>query len=182
MSTHACTCMCACMCPPHLNRISRKGVCVYTTCVSVCAATISLIHPLCLSVCLYMYVRVYSCLYIQSWGDIHVQKASHVRSNSCHIHSYVHTLTHIQHFHSSTALCKQPRETQTLTAAMKARQKRLVAGPTTGCRTNQATWIEEKQRVRLKSVVYTQKNKETKNKYIYIHKHIQVCIFVCMIV
>ena len=56
------------------------------------------------------------------------------RSGHCHIHSYVHTLTHIQRIHSSTVLCKQPRETRTLTEAMKARQKCRLAGPTTGYR------------------------------------------------
>jgi hypothetical protein len=40
---------------PHL-----KGVRVCTSCTSVCAATFSVIHPLCLSVCLYMYIRVYN--------------------------------------------------------------------------------------------------------------------------
>ncbi len=55
---HACMHMHVCMhvstaALPHL-----KGVRVCTTCASVCAATISLIHPLCLSVCLYVYVRV----------------------------------------------------------------------------------------------------------------------------
>ncbi len=95
---------------PHL-----KGVRVCTTCASVCAAIISLIHPLCLSVCLYVHVLVSWCLYTQCWGAVHVQQASDDRSNTCHIHSYVHTLTHIQHFHSSTVLCKQPRETCKLT-------------------------------------------------------------------
>ncbi len=43
----------------------------------------------------------------------------------------------------------QSRETRTLTQAMKARQKRPVAGPTTGFGSNKAPCIEEKQRVRL---------------------------------
>jgi hypothetical protein len=167
------------MYPPQLNHISRKGVCVYTTCASVCAATTSLIHPLCLSVCLYMYVRVYSCLYIQSWGPIHVKQAFHVRSNSCHIPSYVHTHTHstlsLKH-----ALRKQPRETHTLTAAMKARQKRRMAGPTTGCWTIQSACIEEKQRVRQKNCqVYSERQT---NLLIYPRINTQVCMFVCMIV
>jgi uncharacterized membrane protein len=98
ISTHSCTCTCACTAAqPYL-----KGVRVCTTCASVCAAIISLIHPLCLSVCLYVHVRVSWCLYTQCWGAIHVQQASDDRSNTCHIHSYVHTLTHIQHFHSRT--------------------------------------------------------------------------------
>ncbi len=102
----------------------RKFVCCYY----------SLIHPLCLSVCLYMYVRVSSCLYIQSWGAMHVQQAFDVRSNSWQTHSYVHTLSHIQHFQASTVLCQQPRETRTLTQVLKAWQKRRVAKTTTWCR------------------------------------------------
>jgi hypothetical protein len=52
ISKHACTCTCACMCPlPTAAQPHLKGVRVCTTCASVCAATISLIHPLCLSVC-----------------------------------------------------------------------------------------------------------------------------------
>ncbi len=169
-----------CMHVPTTAQPHRKGVRVCTTFASVCAATTSLIHPLCLSVGLYMYVGVHSCLYIQSWGDIHVQQALDVRSNSCHVPSYVHTLSRIQHFHSSTALCKQPQETHTLTEAMKARQKRRVAGPTTGCCTNKDTCIEEKQRVRQKNCqVYSERQT---NLFIYPRIHAQVCMFVCMIV
>ncbi len=117
-----CTCVCVLTAVVHADKsgqtktdtfilTSEAGERLCTTCASGCAATISLIHTLCLSVCLYMYVRVSWCLYIQCWGAIHVQQVFDVSSNSCHIHSYVHTLTHIQHFHSSTALCKKPRET-----------------------------------------------------------------------
>ena len=119
-----------------------------------------------------VYVRVSWCLYVQFWGAIHVQQAFDVRSNTCHIHAYVHTRTHIQHFHSSTALCKKPRETHTLTEAMKARQKFRLAGPTTGCYSIQDTCIEEKQRVRQTAVVYTQKSKQTT--YIYTHTHTHI--------
>jgi hypothetical protein len=62
---HACMHMHVCMHVPTADQPHLKGVRVCTTCASVCAATISLIHPLCLSVCLYMYVRVSWCLYIQ---------------------------------------------------------------------------------------------------------------------
>jgi hypothetical protein len=62
---HACMHVHVCMHVPTAAQPHLKGARVCTTCVSVCAATISLIHPLCLSVCLYMYVRVSSCLYIQ---------------------------------------------------------------------------------------------------------------------
>jgi hypothetical protein len=98
-------------------------------------------------------------------------------------HTYTHSLTHIQHFHSSTALCKQPRETHTLTEAMKARLKSRVAGPTTGCWTNEATCIEEDQRVRHPAVRCHQKNTPKKIKtYIHTHTHtsMHVCMYDCM--
>jgi hypothetical protein len=113
-----------CMHVPTTAQPHLKGVRVCTTCASVCAATTSLIRPLCLSVGLYMYVCVSWCFYIQSWGDIHVQQAFHVRSNSCHIPSYVHTLTHIQHWHSTTVLCKQSRETHTLTEVSHTQKRK----------------------------------------------------------
>jgi hypothetical protein len=107
-----------------------------------------------------------------------VQQAFDVRSNSCHIHSYVHTLTHIQHLHSSTVLCKHPRETCTLTQAIKARQKCRMAGPTTGCLTKKDSCIEEKQRDRQTAVRYTQKSKQTTYLHIRTHTHTQ-CTHVC---
>ncbi len=67
-------------------------------------------------------------------------------------------------------LSTQPRETRTLTGAMKAWQKCPLAGPTTGCRTNQAACIEEKQRVRQPTVRYTQQNKPQKT-IAHQHKH-----------
>ncbi len=54
-----------CMHVPTAAQPHLKGVRVRTTSASVCAATISLIHPLCPSVCLYMYVSVSSSLCIQ---------------------------------------------------------------------------------------------------------------------
>jgi hypothetical protein len=83
--------------------------------------------------------------------------------------------THTQAQYLST----QPRETRTLTQAVKARQKRRVAGPTTGCRPNESVCIEEKQRVRQPAVRYTQKNKQKINKHI--HEHTQGYIW-CMLV
>jgi hypothetical protein len=62
-------------------------------------------------------------------------------------------------------LSTQPQETRTLTAAMKALQKRRVAGPTTGCWTKKDPCIDKKQRVRPPAVTHTQKNKQKKNKY-----------------
>jgi hypothetical protein len=104
-----------------------------------------------------------------------VQQAFDARSNSCHIHSYVHTLTHIQHFHSSAVLCQQPRETRTRTQAMKARQKCRLTGPTTGWRSNQVPCIEEKQRVRETNVRYTQKTKHTLTHFQHFHSSTVLC-------
>ncbi len=72
-------------------------------------------------------------------------------------------------------LSAQPRETRTLTEAMKARPKCPVAGPTTGCWTYQAACIEEKQRVWQPAVRYTHINKQKKNKYIITHMHKYAC-------
>jgi hypothetical protein len=87
---------------------------------------------------------------------------------------------------------------------MKARQKRRLAGPTTGCCTNKASCIEEKQRVRPPAVRYTQKNntftqakylstqqplgnqlsgilrKAKKNKYIHTNTNMHVGMYDCM--
>jgi hypothetical protein len=63
-------------------------------------------------------------------------------------------------------LSTQPQETPTLTEAMKARQKRRVAGPTTGSWTNKAPCSDEKQRVKHPAARYTQ-NKKQKNEQIY---------------
>jgi hypothetical protein len=72
-------------------------------------------------------------------------------------------------------------EKRTLTEAMKARQKGRVAGPSTGCRTNQATCLEEKQRVRQTAVRYTQKSKQTNIcAYIHIHTSMHVCMHDCL--
>ena len=65
------------------------------------------------------------------------------------IYTHTHTQTHyIQNFFTQAqySVTEQPRETQKLTQAMKARQKRPMAGPTTGWNSNQSSCIEEKQR------------------------------------
>ncbi len=100
--------------------------------------------------------------------DIHVQQAFELTSNSCHIHSFVYTLTHIQNFHSSTVVRKHPRETRTLTEAMKARQKCWLAGPTTGFWANKAPCIEENSELgRILSCMLI----KAKNKYTHTHIH-----------
>ncbi len=63
---------------------------------------------------------------------------------------------------------------------MKARPKCRLAGPTTGCWTNQATCIEEKQRVRQTAVRYTQKSNQI---YIWISTRtntMYVCMYDCL--
>jgi hypothetical protein len=58
---------------------------------------------------------------------------------------------------------------------MKARQIRRLAGTTTGCCSNKAPCIEEKQRVSQPAVRYAQRNKTKMNKYM--HEHTQVYIW-----
>ncbi len=76
-------------------------------------------------------------------------------------------------FTQAQYLSTQSQETRTLTAAMKARQKRRVAGPTTGCSPKKFACTEEKQRVRQPAVRYTQKNKQT-------NVHTCVSVYGCM--
>jgi hypothetical protein len=54
----------------------------------------------------------------------------------------------INTFTQAHYLSTQPRETRTLTEAIKARQKCPVAGPTTGCCANEDTCMEQNPRVR----------------------------------
>jgi hypothetical protein len=77
-------------------------------------------------------------------------------------------------------LRSQPRETHTLTEAMKARQKRRVPGLTTGCCTTQAACIEEKQRVSQPAVRYAQRNKKKMNKYMHEHTKYIFGMYDCM--
>jgi hypothetical protein len=85
-----------------------------------------------------------------------------------------------KHFHSSTvSQYSATRTTHTLTKPMKAPQERRVVGPTTGCWTNEDTFVEEKQRVGQTVVRYTQKEKHI---YIYIITDAQVSMLVSMIV
>ena len=99
-----------------------------------------------------------------------------------HAYTHSHTFNTVTQAQYSVLLCKHPRETRTLTEAMKGQQKRRVAGPTTGCCSNLATCIVEKQRVRQPDVRHTQKNKQKKNKYKHTHTHKYACWFVCLYV
>ncbi len=130
----------------------------------LCAASTSLIHPLRLSVCTCTSVCPDACIYnveVLSMCNKHV-----MLGQTAVIYTHTYTLTHIQHFHSSTVLCKQPQETRTLTEAMKDRQKCRLAGPTTGYSAQKESCIQEKQRVRDTAVRYTKKSKRTTNVHI----------------
>jgi hypothetical protein len=61
---------------------------------------------------------------------------------------------------------------------MNARQKCPVAGPTTGCCSNKAPCVEEKQRVRQPAVMHTQTKQTKKSKYIQTHTHKYACWYV----
>jgi hypothetical protein len=80
----------------------------------------------------------------------------------------------------SISVLSHKKQTRTLTAARKARQKRRLAGQTTGCWSNKATCIDEKQRVRQPAAKYIQKNKQKKNKYIHTQTQKYACWYVCL--
>jgi hypothetical protein len=78
-------------------------------------------------------------------------------------------------------LSTQPQETPTLTEARKARQKRRLAGSTTGFPSNKAPCIEEKQRVRPPSARPIQKNKQKRtNTYVHRHTSMHACMYDCI--
>jgi hypothetical protein len=79
-------------------------------------------------------------------------------------------------------LSTQPQETPTLTQAMKARQKRRVAGPTTGSGSTKATCIDEKQRVRQPAPRWSESESELDNQLSGILRkgNKQTCILVCL--
>ena len=64
---------------------------------------------------------------------------------------------------------------------MKARKKRRMAELTTGCWTNQAACIKERQRVRQPAVRYPQK-KQTKKEQTHAYTDTQECMLASMIV
>jgi hypothetical protein len=156
-----------CMHVPTAAQPHLKGVRGHTTCVSVCVATISLLHPLCLSVCLlhvrpcvlmlvYAMLRCYAC----------VMCNKHLMLGQTPV-IYTHTYTHSHTFNTFTqAQYFVNTETHTLTEAMKARQKRRLSGPTNGCCPTKDSCIEKKQRVRRQAAVRlrcTQKSKTNKS-------------------
>ncbi len=83
-----------CMHVPTASLPYLKSVWVCATCPSVCAATISLIHALCVCVRLYMYVRVSWCLYTQCWGPVQQQAFDFCQSAVIYIDSRKHNHTH----------------------------------------------------------------------------------------
>jgi hypothetical protein len=86
-----------------------------------------------------------------------------------------------QHFHSCT-VSQYSATRKTHTQAMKARQKRRVAGPTTDCCSNKASCIEEKQRQRKPTVRCNQTNNRKKEQtYTYTtHASMHVGMYDCM--
>jgi hypothetical protein len=139
--------------PPQLKRVRVISACV---CERVRAGTIPLISLYCV------------CLSAGAHRDTkthtHKQATLKTQANTCQVmienQHILYTFTQAQY------LSTQQRGTHTLTEAMTARQKYPVAGPKTGCRTNQATCSEEKQRIRPPAVRYTQK-KQTRKGQIY---------------
>jgi hypothetical protein len=140
-------------------------------CVCCCYFANPSTVSVCLSVCTCTSVCPDACIYNPEVLCMCNKHSSDLRSNSCHIHStytHSHTFSDFTQVKSlnvcecvyvRTVLCKQPREKRTLTQAMKARQKRRLAGPTTGCCPNKASCIDEKQRVRPPAARTTQKKR-----------------------
>jgi hypothetical protein len=126
----------------HHSSTASQG-CVSVSFMCECVYCCYFANPSTVSVCLSVHVRPDACIYnaeVLSMCNKHLMLG---QTAVLYTHKYTHS-THIQHFHSSTVLCKQPRETLTHTEAMKARQKCRVAGLTTGFWRNQATCMEEK--------------------------------------
>jgi hypothetical protein len=96
------------------------------------------------------------------------------------IYTHTYTLSQIHNVHSSTVLCKQKRQTRTLTEAMKARQNYRLAGSTTGCWTNQASLYRgETESWATRCQVHSEKqNKQKRNTYIHTHtRSMHVCMY-----
>ena len=79
-------------------------------------------------------------------------------------------------------LSTQSLETRTLTEAVKARQKRRVAGPTTGCSPTKSPCIEEKQNVGVYDCMRSESDSELGNKLsgILRKSNKQTCTLVCL--
>ena len=136
--------------PRKANKQTRIVVCL---CMCVCGARANQRHT-----------RHHRCSSMSEWPLLVRARAfvlglfrwslyCHCLSAGAHRDTKTHRHTHKQ----------QPQETRTLTKVMKAPWKRRVEGPTTGCCSNKAACIEEKQRVRQPAARYTQKNKQKKN-------------------
>ena len=79
--------------------------------------------------------------------------------------------------HSISVLSHE--KTRTLTEAKKARQKKRVPGPITGCWTNEDPYIQKKQRVSPPAVRYTPTQKRT-SIYILRQTSIHTGMYDCM--
>jgi hypothetical protein len=118
-------------------------LCIYT----VCAGTISLISLLCLFVC--------RCTL---WHK-------NTNTQSKNTGQYISRNDWKSKLSLKLTISTQQQETHTLTEDMITRQKRTVAGPTTGCCANKESCTEEKQRIRQPAVRYTEQNKTKKPTY-----------------
>jgi hypothetical protein len=153
----------------HLSPPQLKGVRVISACARarVRAGTISQISSLCMFVCWQALTPTHT--------HTHTQEILKTQSNTRQV------MIEKQHFHSST-VSQYSATRKTHTQAMKARQKRRVAGPTTDCCSNKASCIEEKQRQRKPTVRCNQTNKRKKEQtYTYTtHTSMHVGMYDCM--
>ena len=142
--------------PPQLKRVRVISACVYAR---ACMLVLFRSSLYCV------------CLSAGAHRDTNTQETQKTQANTWQVMIGINTCTQAQY------LSTQPRETRKLTQAMKARQKRRVAGPTTGCRTTKADCIQEKQRVRQPAVRYAQKEKKSK-KFRHTQTHKYACWYV----
>ncbi len=134
------------------TRPQLEGVRVISECMRARVCWDYCVHLSTVSVCLPVHTVTHT--------HTHTQATRKTQANTCQF------MIENQHFHSNTVRSTQPRETRTLTEALKARRKRRVAGPTTGCCWNEAACDEENQRVRQPDVRYAQQNKQKNKKKI----------------
>ncbi len=161
----------------HRSSTTSQGCASMHSCTSVCAATISLIYQLCVFVRLYMYVRVLMLVYITAVWPIKCC-GQHLIGHTAVMYTRFYTHTHTFNTFNQVQYSAYSHVTLTLTSVMKVRQKCLMAGTTTGCLANLATYIEEKQRIR-SCRVYSKKKTNKKQIYMHIHMCLHVCMYVC---
>ncbi len=177
MSTHARTCVC--MHVPTTAQPHLKGVRVCTTCASVCAATISLIHPLCLSVCLYCTsVCPDACIYnpeVLSMCNKHFMLGQTAVI-------YTHTYTHSHTFNTVTQAQHSVNSHEKHTHS----PKRWQPGKNVGWQGRQLvlgqpkTPVSRRNRGLGRQLSYILRKTHKQTTYIHINKSIHVCMYDCM--